>query len=183
MQRHRCSTMQSRHSSREKSAHRKVGIKTKTGRRGKNNQSRPLLNPGTNHSRSSIFAPPKPRTPSQRRTRKIQKVRKCAGSRVPANSLACHQSFNTWSKVPMWIQAHLKAPCAAAQRLRAHAADATTGLAYARLALRTASAGRGSLANAEGANTATATGTATRRLRCACRGSHALFHGQLKLVD
>jgi hypothetical protein len=73
--------------------------------------------------------------------------------------------------------------CAATQRLRTHAADTAACLAHARLALSAAPAGRRPLANAEGANAATATSSTTRRLGCACGRRHALFHGQLKLVD
>jgi hypothetical protein len=174
----------SRHSSREKSAHRKVGIRTSRNARGnKNNQSRPLLSPKTKHPRPSILRQPKNQIPIPEGNSQIQRVRKFAGARVPARSLVCHQSFNAWRQAPMWIQTHLEASCAAAQRLSAHAADTATGLAHACLALSTASAGRGSLANAESANTATTTGTATRCLGCACRRSHALLHRQLQLVD
>jgi hypothetical protein len=65
----------------------------------------------TKHPVRPFCANPKTRFPSQRRTRRSKRVRKFAGSRVPARSLAYHQSFSTWRKVPMWIQAHsLKGP-------------------------------------------------------------------------
>jgi hypothetical protein len=161
----------------------KGGNRNKSKRQSKKNQSRPLLNPKTNTPFVHFAPTQEPDLQSQRRTRGSKRVRKIAGSRVPARSLASHQSFNTRRKAPVWFQTHLEASCAAAQCLCAHAADTAAGLAHAGLALGTASAGRGSLANAEGANTATTTGTATRCLGRTSRGSHALFHGQLKLVN
>lgn len=172
----------SRHSSREKSAHRKVGIETSQNARVKTTRA-DHCSTQRQTPRSSILRQPKNQTPIPEEDPQIQRVRKIAGSRVPARSLASHQSFNTRRKAPVWFQTHLEASCAAAQCLCAHAADTAAGLAHAGLALGTASAGRGSLANAEGANTATTTGTATRCLGRTSRGSHALFHGQLKLVN
>lgn len=184
MQRHRCCNHAVPATALERSLHiERWESKTKTKRRReKHNQSRPLLSPRTNTPFVPFCATETQNTIPEEKPQ-IQRVRKFAGSRVPASSLASHQSFNTRSKVRLWIQTHLEAPCAAAQRLSTHAADTTAGLAHAGLALGTASAGRGSLANAEGANTATTTGTATRCLGRTSRGSHALFHGQLKLVN
>jgi hypothetical protein len=97
MQRHRCRTMQFRYSSRKKSAHRKVEKKPKTRRR-IHPPEQTIAHPKTNIP-FIHFAPPRSRHPGQ-----IPKVRKCAASSMPASSLACHQSFNTRTKVPMWLQ-------------------------------------------------------------------------------
>ena len=100
----RCCTMQSRRSSREKYAHRKVGIK-------------PRQNAATRADhcstqgqtpRSSMLRQKNTQAPIPEENPQIQRVRKFAGSRVPASSLASHQSFNTFSKVPMWVQNTLR---------------------------------------------------------------------------
>ena len=82
------------------------------------------------------------RNPSQRRTRRSKKYENVpVHTYQPIRSHVINRSTHG-VKSQCGFKHTLEAPCAAAQRLRTHAADTAAGLAHAGLALGTASAGR-----------------------------------------
>lgn len=108
-----------------------------------------------------------------------EKLRQFSKKR-PGHSARSSRKQST--QVTSTVMSCLETTGTAAERLCAHAADAAAGLAHTGLALGAAPAGRRPLANTQ-STYATGGTTTTRSLGSACGRRHALFQGQLQLVD